>query len=238
MPSTLLGQPASTQKVFQSQTISRDALGMIRMTETYTIRASALASTLPVRGTLHSSWSTATPAYTRMTVEESGYTLRQGDLADLSVTFTGLLTVSGLPAPMVRYVPGQVDAPTRVEIRFVQPFQNAVLYSVGALAPATIAGYPIPRGLPSGPSQDWSVRNTTAAATTINRSPMLIEAFDMEQQGLFAVCRVLVGQSVLVVPVVSTRRVNDGGLPAGGAAVGVIPGGYTGKLFTGSGGAV
>jgi len=83
--------------------------GLVVLAENYTIRLADIGSLEPDKGTLHSSFSTASTKYTRMLVETTAVNPIDGDLADLVVNYVGLDYASGLPPAFVTAV-GQPGA--------------------------------------------------------------------------------------------------------------------------------
>jgi len=91
-------------KILRKSTRSTSVDGLVTLVENYTIRLADIASLEPDSGTTHSAFSTATAKYTRMLVETTAVNPIDGDLADLSVTYVGLDTASGLPKAYITAV--------------------------------------------------------------------------------------------------------------------------------------
>jgi hypothetical protein len=91
-------------KILRKSTRSTSVDGLVTLVENYTIRLADIASLEPDAGTTHSAFSTATAKYTRMLVETTAVNPIDGDLADLSVTYVGLDTASGLPKAYITAV--------------------------------------------------------------------------------------------------------------------------------------
>jgi len=91
-------------KILRKTTKSTSVDGLVTMTENYTIRLADIATLEPDAGTKHSSFSSASTTYTRMLVETTAVNPVDGDLADLSVTYVGLDTASGLPKAYITAV--------------------------------------------------------------------------------------------------------------------------------------
>jgi hypothetical protein len=91
-------------KILRKSTRSTSVDGLVTLVENYTIRLADIASLEPDAGTTHSAFSTATAKYTRMLVETTAVNPIDGDLADLSVTYVGLDTTSGLPKAYITAV--------------------------------------------------------------------------------------------------------------------------------------
>jgi hypothetical protein len=91
-------------KILRKSTRSTSVDGLVTLVENYTIRLADIASLEPDAGTIHSAFSTATAKYTRMLVETTAVNPIDGDLADLSVTYVGLDTTSGLPKAYITAV--------------------------------------------------------------------------------------------------------------------------------------
>jgi hypothetical protein len=108
---TLVGKPASGQKVLRKTNMTTEIDGLTLLSETYTIRTADVATLEPDRNTLHSVFvdSSYTPKYTRMAVETTRVEPLDGDLSSLVVNYVGMTTASGLPAAYVTAV-GQAGA--------------------------------------------------------------------------------------------------------------------------------
>lgn len=91
-------------KILRKSTRSTSVDGLVTLVENYTIRLADIASLEPDAGTTHSAFSTATAKYTRMLIETTAVNPIDGDLADLSVTYVGLDTASGLPKAYITAV--------------------------------------------------------------------------------------------------------------------------------------
>jgi hypothetical protein len=91
-------------KILRKSTRSTSVDGLVTLVENYTIRLADIASLEPDAGTTHSAFSTAAAKYTRMLVETTAVNPIDGDLADLSVTYVGLDTASGLPKAYITAV--------------------------------------------------------------------------------------------------------------------------------------
>jgi len=92
------------RKILRKSTRSTSVDGLVTLVENYTIRLADIASLEPDAGTTHSAFSTAAAKYTRMLVETTAVNPIDGDLADLSVTYVGLDTASGLPKAYITAV--------------------------------------------------------------------------------------------------------------------------------------
>lgn len=209
MPAILYGLPASGQKQLLSYSAQRDATGLVRLTETYSIRAADRETLSPVRDTLHSFYSTADTRYSTMAVEDVSFALQPGELGELSVTYVGLMG-GERPPPLVRLLPGVVDAPIKVEIRFLAKANAgaALKFPVGSVAPASVAGYRLPAVFTG-----LKISDAIPAIGQVYVYPFHVEACDEEVRGLYSVVRVVFGQQVVEVdapPVVT----NSGGLRA------------------------
>ena len=111
MSATLIGKPASGQKVLRKTNMTTEIDGLTLLSETYTIRTADVATLEPDRNTLHSNFvdSSYTPKYTRMAVETTRVEPMDGDLSSLVVNYVGMTSTSGLPAAYVTAV-GQAGA--------------------------------------------------------------------------------------------------------------------------------
>ena len=111
MSATLVGKPASGQKVLRKTNMTTEIDGLTLLSETYTIRTADVATLEPDRNTLHSNFvdSSYTPKYTRMAVETTRVEPMDGDLSSLVVSYVGMTSASGLPPAYVTAV-GQAGA--------------------------------------------------------------------------------------------------------------------------------
>ena len=96
-------------KILRKSQRSTEVDGLVTLVEAYIIRTSDIADLEPDRNTPHSSFSSATPTYSRMLVETTRVDPLDGDLSELVVTYVGLDYASGLPPAFITTV-GQPGA--------------------------------------------------------------------------------------------------------------------------------
>ena len=128
MAATIIGSPSPTasaanRKVLRRQQYQKDMNGLETLVETYTIQSQNLLSIIPEKDTKHTAFSTATSKYARMAVESISTSELDGGLTELSVTFVGPTSSSGLPLALVRVIPnsgsGIFGPPVVIEAEFV-----------------------------------------------------------------------------------------------------------------------
>jgi hypothetical protein len=123
MAASILGSLTSGAKILRRSEYSREIVGLETLTETYTIRTADRQTILPLKDVTHSAFSTASTKFTRMAVETASVREQDGDISELSVTFVGLTSSTGLPQAQVKFIPttgAQIyGAPLIVEINFV-----------------------------------------------------------------------------------------------------------------------
>jgi len=123
MSEVIIGSPISGQKVLRRQNYQKDLVGLETIVESYTIRTADRVTLAPARDTIHSSFSTATPKYSRMAVETISFDEADGGLTTMSVVYVGLTTSTGLPPPIIRLIPsaneGVYGPPLVIEAEYV-----------------------------------------------------------------------------------------------------------------------
>lgn len=152
MAVTIIGSPGLGQKLLRRQTYQKDANGLETLNETYIVRSSDLISLVPEKDTTHFVYSTATTKYRRMAVESTSTSEQDGGVSELSVTYVGLTSSSGLPPALVRTIPVTGAAlygpPIVIEVEFVSDSSVAQLLS-GKLSSLSIASTEVPAPIPS-----------------------------------------------------------------------------------------
>lgn len=128
MSAVIVGSPslvatAANAKVLRRQQYQKETNGLETLTETYTILTANRASLMPIKGTKHTMFSTASTKFARMVVETIAFSEQDGDLTEMTVTFVGLTSSSGLPPAVVRVTPvtgaGIYGPPVRIEVEYV-----------------------------------------------------------------------------------------------------------------------
>jgi hypothetical protein len=106
MPSaTIIGSPASGAKTLRRVDYATERNGLETLTEIYAIRTVDRATIQPAFLTAHKNFSTSSTKYERMAVENFSFRAQDGDISELTVTYVGLTSASGLPGALVRFVP-------------------------------------------------------------------------------------------------------------------------------------
>ena len=106
MPSaTIIGLPSSGAKTLRRVDYATERNGLETLTEIYTIRTADRATIQPAFLTTHKNFSTSSTKYERMTVENFSFRAQDGDLSELTVTYVGLTSATGLPGALVRFIP-------------------------------------------------------------------------------------------------------------------------------------
>jgi len=106
MPSaTIVGSPSSGAKTLRKVEYATERNGLETLTETYTIRTADRATIQPAFLTTHKNFSTNSIKYERMTVENFSFRAQDGDLSELTVTYVGLTSATGLPGALLRFIP-------------------------------------------------------------------------------------------------------------------------------------
>jgi hypothetical protein len=108
MSAIILGSPVSGQKVLRRNEFSTQRNGLEFINEIYTIRTADRTTIQPDFETLHKDFSTASAKYARMAVENVAFKEIDGDLSEMTVSYVGLTSASGLPPALVRIIP-QMD---------------------------------------------------------------------------------------------------------------------------------
>jgi hypothetical protein len=123
MAASILGSLTSGAKILRRSEYSREIVGLETLTETYTIRTADRQTILPLKDVTHSAFSTASTKFTRMAVETASVREQDGDISELSVTFVGLTSSTGLPQAQVKFIPTTGadiwGPPVVVEVSFV-----------------------------------------------------------------------------------------------------------------------
>lgn len=147
MPASIIGLPTLTgtnAKVLETSEYQREMNGLESLTETYTVRTANRISLAPQRDVVHSAFSTADTKHTRMVVETISFRDQPGGLTKMGVTYVGLTSAAGLPAPIVRLVP----TPSRIyiEAEYVSDVSETslVILDRRTRMPAVINGVAMP----------------------------------------------------------------------------------------------
>jgi hypothetical protein len=123
MAASILGALSSGSKILRRSEYSREIVGLETLTETYTIRTADRQTILPLKDVTHSAFSAASTKFTRMAVETAAVREQDGDISEMTVTYVGLTSSTGLPQAQVKFIPttgaGIWGPPVVVEVSFV-----------------------------------------------------------------------------------------------------------------------
>ena len=147
MPVTYLGQPTASganAKVLESSEYQKEQNGLETLTESYNLRTANRISLQPARNALHSAYSTAEIKYPRMMVEQVAFREQPGGITQMTVTYVGLTSASGLPPPIVRLLP--VTSEIYIEAEYVSDVSEESLINLkkDTRMPSNLNGYPMP----------------------------------------------------------------------------------------------
>ena len=186
MPARIISRPSgNTDKVLRRSDYSREMVGLETLTETYTILSSARLSIQPSRNTLHSSFSSADSKFSRMAVETTAFREMDGDLTEMTVTYVGLTSSSGLPPAIVSLVPttgaGIYGPPMVIQANYVTDLSEAqIISNNGSAMPSSINGTP----LPDNPRAPFS---TTGIGVFTNYYGYVLTNIQSIRRGLFLI---------------------------------------------------
>lgn len=161
MAAVILSRPASnTDKVLRRSEYSRDRVGLETIVETYTVKTAARISIQPDKDVLHSVYTASGMKYPRMSVDQVSFRDLDGDLTEMSVTYVGLTSDSGLPPALVKMIPtsgaGVFGPPVVIQVEYlsdvsiVDLIQGKTASKLGAAGwgylkiPPSINGTPLP----------------------------------------------------------------------------------------------
>lgn len=123
MAAAFIGLLSSGAKILRRSEYSREIVGLETLTEIYTIRTADRQTILPLKDVTHSAFSTASTKFTRMAVETASVREQDGDISEMTVTFVGLTSSTGLPQAQVKFIPTTGadiwGPPVVVEVSFV-----------------------------------------------------------------------------------------------------------------------
>jgi hypothetical protein len=123
MAASIIGALSSGSKILRRSEYSREIVGLETLTETYTIRSGDRQTILPLKDVKHSDFSSSSTKFTRMAVETAAVREQDGDISELTVTYVGLTSSTGLPQAQVKFIPTTGadiwGPPVVIEISFV-----------------------------------------------------------------------------------------------------------------------
>lgn len=205
MSAVILGSPASGQKVLRRNEFSTQRNGLEFINEIYTIRTADRTTIQPEFETLHKDFSTASTKYTRMAVENVAFKEIDGDLSEMTVSYVGLTSASGLPPALVRIIPqmdkGVFGPPCVINVEYVSASTTAQILSA---VPNPFLGprikTPMPKSingtiLPANPRDPYTIgnepRQTSAfflgGGSTFSYQGYVLNSIQAEERGIFAV---------------------------------------------------
>jgi len=123
MAASILGALSSGSKILRRSDYSREIVGLETLTETYTIRTADRQTILPLKDVKHSDFSSSSTKFTRMAVETAAVREQDGDISEMTVTYVGLTSSTGLPQAQVKFIPTTgadiFGPPVVIEVSFV-----------------------------------------------------------------------------------------------------------------------
>ena len=129
MAARIISRPSGiTDKVLRRSDYAKEMVGLETLTETYTILTSARLSIQPSRNTLHSTFSSASTKFPRMAVETLAFKELDGDITEMTVTYVGLTSSTGLPPAIVQIIPstgaGVFGPPVVIQAQYITDLQE------------------------------------------------------------------------------------------------------------------
>lgn len=141
MATVIIGSAINT-KVLQRQNFSKEPNGLETIIEAYALKTSNRDTVVPIKGTLHSAFSSATKTYARMVVESVATEEQDGGITQMLVTYVGL-TSSTLPPAIVRLIPsagaGIYGPPLVIEAEFVTDISESAFIQGNITATESIS---------------------------------------------------------------------------------------------------
>ena len=205
MSAVILGSPASGQKVLRRNEFSTQRNGLEFINEIYTIRTADRTTIQPEFETLHKDFSTASSKYARMAVENVAFKEIDGDLSEMTVSYVGLTSSSGLPPALVRIIPqmdkGVFGPPCVINVEYVSASTTAqILSSVPSVFLGPGIKIPMPKSingtvLPANPRDPYDTgnepRQTNAfflgGGSSFSYQGYVLNSIQAEERGIFVV---------------------------------------------------
>ena len=126
MASTIIGNAIganTTSKVLQRQNFNKEPNGLETIIESYAIKTVNRDVIVPARLTSYNSFSSSGKSYSRMVVESVATEEQEGGITQMTVTFVGLTSSTGLPPAIVRIIPSEGEGvygpPIVIEAEYV-----------------------------------------------------------------------------------------------------------------------
>jgi hypothetical protein len=205
MSAVIIGSPSSGQKVLRRNEFSTQRNGLEFINEIYTIRTADRTTIQPEFETLHKDFSTASTKYARMAVENVAFKEIDGDLSEMTISYVGLTSASGLPPALVRIIPqmdkGVFGPPCVINVEYISSSNVASIISelppgidqqpVRKPMPKSING----TALPPNPRDPFSTgnepRQTSAffvgGYSTFSYQGYVLNSIQAEERGMFVV---------------------------------------------------
>ena len=205
MSAVILGSPASGQKVLRRNEFSTQRNGLEFINEIYTIRTADRSAIQPAFETLHKDFSAASTKYSRMSVENVAFRESDGDLSEMTVSYVGLTSASGLPPALVRIIPqmdkGVFGPPCVINVEYVSASTTAqILSSVPSVFLGPGIKIPMPKSingtvLPANPRDPYNTgnepRQTNAfflgGGSSFSYQGYVLNSIQAEERGIFVV---------------------------------------------------
>jgi hypothetical protein len=209
MSAVIIGSPASGQKILRRNEFSTQRNGLEFINEIYTIRTADRDLIQPDFDTLHKNFTTATTKYSRMAVENVAFKEIDGDLTEMTVSYVGLTSASGLPPALVRMIPqtdkGVFGPPCVISVEYISDTNIGKIIS--ALPAGTVLGLaqtskvPMPKSingtvLPANPRDPYSTGNNPVQTSSFfapggysvsNYYGYVLVSSQAEERGIFVV---------------------------------------------------
>jgi hypothetical protein len=203
MSAVILGSPSSGQKVLRRNEFSTQRNGLEFINEIYTIRTADRTTIQPDFETLHKDFSIASTKYARMAVENVAFKEIDGDLSEMTVSYVGLTSASGLPPALVRIIPqmdkGVFGPPCVISVEYISDSSVAkIISSVPAVGGSRV---PIPKSingtvLPANPRDPYSTGNSPVQSSSFFApggysvfayEGYVLNSIQAEERGIFVV---------------------------------------------------
>jgi len=210
MSAVIVGSPGAGKKVLRRNEFSTQRNGLEFINEIYTIRTADRPTLQPAFDTLHKNYSESATKYARMAVENVGFKEMDGDLTEMTVSYVGLTSASGLPRALVSIIPqmdkGIYGPPCVISVEYISDKSVAVLSrrlpgGGGASFSAFKPKVPIPTeingtALPRNPRDPFNTGNNPtqvsaffgpSAYSVNNYFGLVMESLQVQERGIFSV---------------------------------------------------
>jgi hypothetical protein len=206
MSAVIIGSPSSGQKVLRRNEFSTQRNGLEFINEIYTIRTADRSAIQPDFETLHKDFSTASAKYARMAVENVAFKEIDGDLSEMTVSYVGLTSSTGLPPALVRIIPqmdkGVFGPPCVISVEYITSSTTAqILSGVPSVFLAPGIKIPMPKSingtvLPANPRDPYNTGNNPVqqssffgpgSYTTFSYQGYVLNSIQAEERGIFVV---------------------------------------------------